>query len=208
MSKITKEWKWIYRNEKVDIFYAELVKEYSKMGESEGDFRGRLAHSAREMREQAVAELKEKFLKKMASIEDQLERAMITMDREESEAANAKIQMTGNVVGSVMGMIFGKRKMSSSLLSKGRMAASSYGRASKQSDDVRRAEMKVEDLRGELADLESVMRDELDILVGRFDPMRLVLETLQIKPYKKDIDIQSVSLLWVPFDERDMMIEG
>jgi hypothetical protein len=66
--------------------------------------------------------------------------------------------------------------------------------------------MKVQDLRGELADLDSVMREELDALAERFDPMRLELETVQIKPYKKDISVQSVSLLWVAFDERDTML--
>lgn len=98
--------------------------------------------------------------------------------------------------------------MSASVISKGRTAANSYGRARKQSDDVRRAEMKVQDLRSELADLESVMREELEAFAERFDPMRLKIETIQIKPYKKDISVQSVSLLWVPFDERDTMLIG
>lgn len=199
---------WIYRNERVDVFYADLVKAYSKMGESEGDFRGRLSHESHEMRDKAVAAMRDKYLKKVATIEGQLDRAEATLDREASEATNANMQMNANVVGAVVGMIFGKRKMNTSVISKGRTAANSYGRSRKQSDDVGRAEMKVQDLRSEIANLEMMMREELDALVDRFDPMRLVFETIQIKPYKKDIDIQSVSLLWVPFDERDAMLLG
>lgn len=194
---------WIYRNERVDVFYSALVKEYSKMGESEGDFRGRLSHEAREMRDEAVDALRKKLLKKIDTKEGQLDRALATLDREESEAANAKMQATGSVVGAVIGMIFGKRKMSASTISKGRTAANSYGRSRKQSQDVRRAEAKVDDIRDDIADLEADMREELDELANRFDPMSLELETVQVKPYKKDIDVQSVSLLWVPFDERD-----
>ncbi|MFT5906569.1 MAG: hypothetical protein ACI9E1_002179 [Cryomorphaceae bacterium] len=197
---------WIYRNERVDVFYAALVKEYSKMGESEGDFRGRLSLEAREMRDEAVDALRDKLQKKMATKESQLDRAEATLDREESEASSAKMQVTGNVVGAVIGMIFGKRKMSASTINRGRSAANSYGRSRKQSQDVRRAEVKVDGLRDELSDLEADMRDELDDLANRFDPMLLELETVQIKPYKKDIDVQSVSLLWVPFDERDNVL--
>lgn len=194
---------WVYRNERVNVFYAVLMKEYSKMGESEGDFRGRLSHEAREMRDDAVEALREKLLKKVDTKEGQLERALATLDREKSEASSAKMQTAGNVVGAVFGMIFGKRKMSVSSISRGRTAANSYGRSRKQSQDVDRAEDKVDDLRAEIADMEADMRADLDELSNRFDPMLIELETVQVKPYKKDIDIKSVSLLWVPFDERD-----
>ena len=197
---------WIYRNERVAVFFAPLLKEYSKMGESEGDFRGRLSHEAREMRDDAVDKLRKKLTKKIDTKEGQLDRALATLDREESEAANAKMQATGSVVGAVLGMIFGKRKMSSSTISKGRTAANSYSKSRKQGQDVKRAEAKVEDIEEEIADLEADMRDELDELANRFDPQQLELETVQVKPYKKDIDVLSVSLLWVAVDERDNLL--
>ncbi len=194
---------WVYRNERVNVFYAELVKEYSKMGESEGDFRGRLSHEAREMRDEAVEALREKLTKKIDTKEGQLERAEATLDKEESEASSAKMQTAGNVLGAIAGMIFGKRKMSASNISRGRSAASSISRARKQKNDVRRAEDKIEGLQQEIDELEVYMREELDELASKFDPLTIELETIQVKPYKKDIDIDSVSLLWIPFDERD-----
>ncbi len=192
---------WMYRNERVEIFYSELLKSYSKMGESEGDFRGRLSHESHEMRDQAVADLKNKYLKMMSTIDGQIERAESTLNREESEAENARMQMTGNMMDAVVGMIFGKRK--TSMISKSRSAASSYGRSRKQNDDVQRAEEKVQGLRDQISEIESTMRDEVNLLADKFDPVRLELETIQLKPNKKDIDVQSVSLLWVPIDERD-----
>lgn len=199
---------WIYRNERVNVFYAPLLKEYSNMGESEGDFRGRLSHEAREMRDDAVDALRKKLQKKIDTKEDQLDRAEATLLREESEASNAKMQATGNVVGAVIGMIFGKRKMSATNMNKGRSAANSYSRSRKQSQDVRRAEAKVEDLEDEIVEMEATMREELDDLAERFDPMLLELETVFVKPYKKDIDVQSVSLIWIPFDERNTALLG
>jgi len=55
----------------------------------------------------------------------------------------------------------------------------------------------------ELEELEIYMREEVNELSDRFDPQSIELEAVQVKPFKKDIDIESVSLLWVPFDERD-----
>ena len=93
--------------------------------------------------------------------------------------------------------------MSASTINKGRSAANSYSRSRKQGQDVRRAEAKIEGLQEELDELEIYMREELDELSSKFDPQTIELETVQVKPYKKDIDVESVSLLWVPFDDRD-----
>ena len=199
---------WLYRNERVNVFFAPLVKEYSKMGESEGDFRGRLSHEAREMRDEAVEKLREKLMKKIKTKEGQIERALATLDREESEASNAKMQTAGSVLGAVVGMFFGKRKMTTTNINRGRSAANSISRSRKQKQDVRRAEEKVEGLREEREDLEIYMREEINELSSRFDPQTIELETVQVKPYKKDIDVESVSLLWVPFDERDSPLLG
>ena len=49
----------IYRNERVEIFYCPLFKEYSKLDETEGTFRGRLATQAREVRDEAVEKLRD-----------------------------------------------------------------------------------------------------------------------------------------------------
>ncbi len=62
----------------------------------------------------------------------------------------------------------------------------------KQGRDVDSAEAKVDDLKYATADLEQDMREELE---GHFDSTALELETVSISPYKKDIDVTSVSLL-------------
>ncbi len=53
-----------------------------------------------------------------------------------------------------------------------------------------------------MAELEGELRDEIGTLEAKFDPENAELETLVIKPYKKDIDVELVALLWLPFDER------
>ncbi len=197
---------WIYRNEKVDVYFSPLLKEYSKMGESEGEFRGRLNHAARELRDEAIDKIRAKMRKSIKTKEGQLDRAMITLEREQSEASSAKMQAGVSIFGAIVGMFMGKRKMSATNINRGRSSIGSAGRAMKQGKDVKAAERKIGGLEDEIADLEEELRAEVEELDDRFDPVQLKLETVSVSPYKKDIDVTSVSLLWVPFDERDNAI--
>ena len=70
----------------------------------------------------------------------------------------------------------------------------------KQRRDVGIAEDKVKKYERDLAELEDELAGELSDLEYEFDPNRTVLEPEVIKPYKKDIDVKSVSLLWLPYD--------
>ena len=56
---------WLYRNERADVLSCPALKEWSKLGESEADFRARLTLEAREARDAAVSELRDSAAKKM-----------------------------------------------------------------------------------------------------------------------------------------------
>ena len=45
------------------------------------------------------------------------------------------------------------------------------------------------------------MRGEIEELKDAYDPGKVDLETIRIKPYKKDIDVKAVALLWMPYDK-------
>ena len=79
----------------------------------------------------------------------------------------------------------------------------SGSRAYKQRSDVVRARQRARELEKDLTELEGELRDEIEALEAKFDPQNAELETLVIKPYKKDIDVELVALVWLPFDERD-----
>lgn len=74
-------------------------------------------------------------------------------------------------------------------------------RAMKQRGDVRRAEEKVRLIAGDLAELEAELADEIREVEEKYDALTTDLEPEVVKPYKKDIDVRVVGLLWLPFDE-------
>ncbi len=186
---------WIYRNERVELIYSPLFKEYSSLGEGEGDFRSRLALKAREARDEAVEKLRDKYESKLKTRQARLERAEMAVDKEEAEATSATWQAGASVLGGLLGGLLGGRKSRGSVVSSG-------SRAFKQRSDVARAKKMARALEKDIADIEAELRDEIEELEAEFDPEKADLETLSVKPYKKDIDIELVALLWLPFDER------
>lgn len=187
---------WIYRNERVTLFHSPLYQEYSKLGESEGDFRARLVVKGREARDEAVEKMRDQYKKKLKTKTGQLERAELALDKEQSEASTATWQAGASVLGELLGGLFGGRKPRSS-------SVSSATRAFKQRRDVGIVENKVENIERDIAELEAELAEEIAELGEKFDVNHTELETEKIKPYKKDIDVTSVSLIWLPYDEDD-----
>jgi len=186
----------IYRKERAEILYSDLFDVYSEFGEGEGDFRARLLQAGREERDDAMETLREKYEKKIASKTTQRKRAEITLDREKAEASQAKWSAGASIIGGVLGGLLGGRRSRRSTMS-------GASRAMKQHGDIGRAKEKVELIQDEIDALEKELREELSELEEKFDPTATKLDPTSIKPYKKDINIKQIGLIWLPHNERE-----
>lgn len=184
---------WIYRKERVKLLFSPLYDMYSQLGESEGDFRARLSVKGREARDEAIEKMRDRYASKLQSKGDQLDRAELALDKEEAEASSSTWQAGASILGGLLGGLFGGRKSRSS-------GVSSATRAMKQRRDVGIAKDKIEMLENDLAELEAELANEIRELEEKFDAFTTELEPEPVKPYKKDIDVRSVSLLWLPYD--------
>ena len=195
---VEKDWlDQIYRSERLEIFLAPLVKLYSKMGESEGEFRARISHQAREFRDEAIDNLRDKIQSKLRTKEGQLSRAYAALDREKSQAQSAKIDAGASVLNTIFGLLLGSKKLSSTNVRRGSSSARSAGRAVQQHRDIEVAEAKVTEIQSLIYEIQSELVGDIENLEGKFDSSALELEVVSIKPYKKDIDIKAVGLLWL-----------
>lgn len=180
---------WVYRNERLEVYYSPVFKTYGKAGESEGDFRARLAHLAREMRDDAVEPLRRKYEKKINSKIRMMERAEMALQREKDQASTAKWEAGASILGGLLGGLFGGRKR--------RISAAKAKRAYSQHGDIKIARQKVESYREEIEEIEAELAAEIAEREELYDAGTTELESLSIKPYKKDIEVDSVALLWV-----------
>ncbi|MFK5924231.1 MAG: DUF853 family protein [Verrucomicrobiota bacterium] len=185
---------WLYSNDSVTLFRSPAADMYSAMDESENDFRTRLMHSARELRDEKVADLQKRFEKKIQSQEDGVQRAMERLAEQEGQATSAKLDGAIRIGSALLGAVFGKKFS----MTKGRTAMSGASRAWKESGDVGRAEEKVDRLKEELKELEAEASREIADLKESLDPMNEKLEQVRITPLKKNCSAKSVGIVWFP----------
>ncbi len=69
--------------------------------------------------------------------------------------------------------------------------------SSRQAEDVREARESLAVLEAELRGLEEDLAQQVEELGRDLDPYEAELETLVIQPRRSDVDVQSVSLLWL-----------
>jgi Helicase HerA, central domain len=192
---------WLYRNERADIFSCPQVKAFSQLAESEGDFRARIVHQAREVRDAAIEKLGTAAAKKIATLETRLRTAQGQLTKEKAESSSAAMQAGVSVLGGILGAVFG-RKAGLGAITRGTSSIGKATGAYKQHQDVANAEAKVEGVAAEIAAIQAELDAGIAKLTESYDVASLLLETESIKPTKTDVKVQTVALLWLPFDER------
>jgi hypothetical protein len=186
---------WLYRNEKAEIFSCPALNSWGRVGETEGEFRTRLAHAAREARDAAVEKARDAAAKKIRMIETRLQTADGQLARQKAEANAANMQAGASVLGGLLGGLLGKKTRitttrTTSALSK---ASSAY----KQHQDVAGVQAKIAMLEKDIELIREELETELALVKAQYDPANLPLETEVLKPTRTDVKVQKVGLLWL-----------
>jgi hypothetical protein len=186
----------LYQNGAVELLAAKSLKLTSNPGESEGDFRARLAQGLREHRDREVAKLREKHAAKLKSLEDRLQRASDRVEREKSQYTQRKLDTAISIGTSVLGAIFGGRSVATT---RAGSAARSAGRVFSERGDVARADESLESLTAERNELLGRIEQEAGALTATLDPASIALERVRIAPRKSDIAIGRIAIAWEPW---------
>jgi hypothetical protein len=186
----------LYQNGAAELLTAKALKLTSNPGESEGDFRARLAQRLREHRDQEVARLREKHSARLKSLEDRLRRASDRVEREKSQYSQRKLDTAISIGTSVLGAIFGGR---SAATTRAGSAARSAGRVFSERGDVARAGESLESLTAERDELLKRIEQEAGALAGSLDPASIALEKVRVAPRKSDIAVGRIVLAWEPW---------
>ncbi len=188
----------IYHEQKLTVMKAPAFEMYSQPGESEVDFRARLRHKARELRDEAKKALEDAYQQKIEDIEDDMQKAMDKVQEQAAQANAARVSAAMSIGGSILSAILGGRSRGVSA-TRARTGANSASRAWKEGRDVERAKEQVAELEDELQVLEKDHEQAVDQLDDQFDPDTTPLEPHHIDPFKKNIRIKTCGLVWMPF---------
>ena len=103
---------WLYQTQTVQLFRSPSQKVVSHSGESEADFRARLAQAGREGRDTKADALRAKYEAKVAALQSKLHTAQQAVDREENQERGAGLQTAVSVAGSILGGFLGRKSVS------------------------------------------------------------------------------------------------
>lgn len=175
------------------------LKLFASPEEREGDFKSRIAHLAREERDLQVEKIRAKFADKAARLEDRKRRAEQKTEQEKQQANSASMSAAMTFGASVLGALFGKKKLSATNVNRAATSMRAAGRASDQRSDIKRAEENVEKLAEDIAALEEQVQAEIDKVSAAYSESELEIETVEIAPRKSDLAVEEVALLWLPY---------
>lgn len=190
----------LYNKESIEVFFSPLIKSYSNPGETEGDFKARVAHAARELRDKAVEELKAKSAKSVKALETKVIKALDKVETQKAQASSAKMSTFMKVGSSILGALLGGRKSGLASVASS-TTVTGVSKAWQQSKEADAAEAELERLKVEMAELEAQTEEAVQKVKDQYEPDQLVLEKTRITPLKKNIQPQATGILWLPHEE-------
>lgn len=194
--KIKQQWtkeiaSHVYQDLTLTLWRDPIGKQYSRIGESEADFRLRAAQASRERRDAAVAKLEAAYALKCQRQDDKVRAAENKVVREKNMASQ-KLQSTSIWAAiAAIGIFGGGRKGLGGLGRIGSTArgASAYG---KKRADVNIAENSLEVQRERRKELDLQYAEELAAIEPAQSPETIALDEVRIRPRKADITVERI----------------
>ncbi|MGD9689212.1 MAG: ATP-binding protein [Phycisphaerales bacterium] len=187
------------RRQHLPLWRFRALKVLSTPGESEADFRARLAQRAREERDRVAEQLRAKYAPRLATLQEKVRVARQRVETQRDQASAAQWSSAASFGSALLGAFLGRKLVSSASVGRAASAARSASRAAREAGDVPRAREDVDALRRRLEELEARFQSELAEDVARFDPALAPLERIAIKPRPSGINVRALVLAWAPF---------
>ena len=186
------------RTSRLTAWSAPVIDAVSSPGESEGEFRARIAHRVKERRDAEIERVREKHAAKLASLADRIERARQKVERERAEAKNQSMQTYVSIGSAVLAALLGRKKASATNIGRAATSMRTASRAARQQADVVHAEESLSGLEEKRLLLEEEIEEELERIRLDTSPERIRLDPIEIPAKKTDIAVEDVVLAWVP----------
>jgi hypothetical protein len=191
--------RWVRQNRPKTLLRSKRFGMTSQLGESEGEFRSRLAQTTREKRDLEVEKLRRKYNKRFTTLKDRLMRSEQAIDRESEQAKATKMQTAISFGTAILGAFLGRKAVSVTSASRVGTAMRSASRVKKEKMDVARAQERAEAIRLQLTELDERLQDDIDRIELSLDTDIEVLEEISIQPKSTNITLEAFGLTWMPF---------
>jgi len=190
---------WIQNSHRLALLRSPSSGQVSKPREQEREFRIRLQQVSRELRDAASGRLREKYAPRIAALQERLRRAQAAKQREAEQARRAKLDTVISLGSTLLGAFLGRRAVSAGTVGKAATTMRSAGRAMSQAGDVTRAQDTVEAIQQQLQEIEAQFQVEVSAVAANVDPATEVLQPVELRPTRANVNVRLVALVWLPF---------
>lgn len=190
---------FIYQTVTLELSACPALKQVSRPGEAEGDFRARLGQTMRERRDGEADRLKRQYAPKFMALQEQRRRAQARVEAEKAQYGQQTLQTAISVGATIMGALFGRKAMSVGNMGRATTAVRGAGRAMRERGDIGRATDTVAAVHERLAALQEQFDQAAAQLHAGYDPAMAEFTRIAVRPRKTDIAVSEVALVWLPW---------
>jgi hypothetical protein len=183
----------LFQHERLVLWQCAEPSVRSNADETEEEFRGRAAHLATEQAAARQSEIKRSYAAKLQKAQEAVAKAEARAAAEKSQFWMRLFGMLGRVLEVLLVNFSGRRSR------KKLVTTTSAGAAMRERQQQSRAQDQLTQAQADLQNLEATQQAQLDALQASLTPESLKLERLEIPPRKGDIDVDEVSLVWLPW---------
>jgi len=186
----------LVRQQRITVWKNHSLKIYSRVGESEEEFKTRCEEAAEDAADADVAKLKDRYAGKIERVRDQISRAdrRVAELNEDLSARRQNEVLSG--VGDILGSLLGGRSKSGALT----RASSRRSQTRRTRADVDAAADKLTEEQQELADLEAELANELAEIGDSWATRASDIIPVEIPLESSDVKVAEIKLIWVPVD--------
>lgn len=187
---------YLYREHPLTLYRCKRLKMISRAGESEGEFRARLVHALHQKRDEELEKLRSRYAPKLEKLEARVEKAGVRLDREADQYSAQKTQTVISVGETLLGALFGRKIGSRTNVGRATRTARSATRASREREDVARAEKALKDEKEKLRELEAELAEKTAALRDAVDVSQLEVDEVPLRFRKSDTTVGRFALAW------------
>ena len=180
----------IYRTRSIELMHIPSLEVCQRPGESLAAFRGRAELAARELRDKELDKIRDRYDGKIGRLEERLRRKERDVADREADVSGRQQEEWIRLGETVLGMVLGGRRRGlGGSASKRRMTQTARQRLSRALADA-------DDVRADIADLQSELQDEVDEVTQKWAQVAQESEVHTVKPRRADVQIDFIGIVW------------
>ena len=188
--------RWIQGAQPITLYESKARKTVLRPGETEREFRMRLADLAREARDQQVDKLRQKYEPRFRTMQDRLRRAEQAVEKKKSQSQQAALNTGVAALGGILGAFLGGGRAGK--ISRVGTTVRGAGRVAQTRKDIEHSEETVEAVRTQVAALEAEFQEEVRRVTDAANGQE-ALEEVAVRPALNAISLRLVALAWLPW---------